>query len=132
MWPADTIWCDKYRERMVVMDGNGMLVWLVFFPMAGAGFTYLVGRRNKTARDYVADIIVVLEFLAALYVFGMSNIAWQLSKNPANSFGYTSYCDVFWPLRAGAPFYFGWIPGFVWVDCGIYVDGFYGVFQGVF
>ena len=63
------------------MDGNGMLVWLVFFPMAGAGFTYLVGRRNKTARDYVADIIVVLEFLAALYVFGMSNIAWQLSKN---------------------------------------------------
>ncbi len=29
-------------------------------------------------------------------MFGMSNIAWQLSKNPANSFGYTmSYCDVF-------------------------------------
>ena len=107
---------------MVVMDGNGMLVWLVFFPMAGAGFTYLVGRRNKTARDYVADIIVVLEFLAALYVFGMSNIAWQLSKNPANSFGYTSYCDVFGVCGMGLHFtldgfraLYGLIAAFMWM-----------------
>lgn len=104
------------------MDGNGMLVWLVFFPMAGAGFTYLVGRRNKTARDYVADIIVVLEFLAALYVFGMSNIAWQLSKNPANSFGYTSYCDVFGVCGMGLHFtldgfraLYGLIAAFMWM-----------------
>ena len=28
---------DKYGERMVVMDGNGMLVTAcIFFPMAGA------------------------------------------------------------------------------------------------
>ena len=77
------------------MDGNGTLAWLVFFPVIGAGVAYLIGRKSKAARDYAADIITIVEFAAALYVFAMYHMAWQLSGNPANSFGYPSSCNIF-------------------------------------
>lgn len=51
------------------MEGNAVLLCLILLPMAGAFFTYLVGRRNKAARDYLANGIVVVEFLIALWLF---------------------------------------------------------------
>lgn len=30
-----------------------LLAWIVFFPLAGAGVTYLAGRADKRFRDYM-------------------------------------------------------------------------------
>lgn len=51
------------------MNGNILLFALILLPMAGAFLTYLVGRKSKEARDYVADAIVILEFILALFLF---------------------------------------------------------------
>ena len=50
---------------------NVCLLILVLLPFLGAFVTYLVGRKNKGLRDYVADAIVILEFLIAVYVFAI-------------------------------------------------------------
>ena len=43
---------------------NDLILLLpVFFPMLGAFAAYLVGRRSKTARDYLADAVGIAEFL---------------------------------------------------------------------
>lgn len=39
----------------------------VFYPMAGALLTYLIGRKSKEGRNYFADFIVITEFLLLLY-----------------------------------------------------------------
>ena len=52
------------------MFGNIILPLLVFLPMAGAFISYLVGRRSKPARDWVAAITTAIE--AALAVTGIS------------------------------------------------------------
>lgn len=48
------------------MSAN-LLFFLVFYPMAGAVLSYLIGRRSKEARNFFADFVVVSEFLAMLY-----------------------------------------------------------------
>ena len=63
------------------MEGNYMLSCLVFFPMAGAILTYLIGRRNKTARDYAADCIVIVEFAAMLFVFCIDRKSTRLNSS---------------------------------------------------
>ncbi len=39
----------------------------VFYPMAGALITYLIGKKSREARNYLADFIVVSEFFMLLY-----------------------------------------------------------------
>ncbi|MDD3795460.1 MAG: complex I subunit 5 family protein [Lachnospiraceae bacterium] len=48
------------------MNSNYSLLFLVFFPMLGALVTYGIGRKNKRARDFAADIVVIVEFLVML------------------------------------------------------------------
>lgn len=76
------------RKVVEMMEGNVMLSFLVFFPMFGALASYLIGRKNKAARDYTADAIVIVEFALMLYVFCMYYTALSRAENPANSFGY--------------------------------------------
>jgi hydrogenase-4 component B len=45
------------------------LPFLVFWPMAGAFISYLIGRKNKTARDYFADFVCISEFAIVLVLF---------------------------------------------------------------
>lgn len=45
------------------MNGNMILAILVFYPFAGGLLSYLAGRKNETARDYLADFITISEFL---------------------------------------------------------------------
>lgn len=45
-----------------------LLAWIVFFPLAGAGVTYLTGRADKHFRDYMACAVTVTEFLMMLVV----------------------------------------------------------------
>lgn len=51
------------------METNFILAFLVFYPIAGAVISYIIGRFHKTARDYFADFIVVSEFAVVLYLF---------------------------------------------------------------
>lgn len=39
----------------------------VFYPMAGALLTYLIGRKSREGRNYFADFIVITEFLLLHY-----------------------------------------------------------------
>lgn len=86
-----------------------MLPCLVFFPMIGALAAYYVGRKNKTARDYMANAIVILEFAVMLYVFSMHHMAWRLEGNAGNSFGYPSSFRI---------------PGFCGMGLHFAIDGF--------
>ena len=45
-----------------------LLAWIVFFPLAGAGVTYLAGRSDKRFRDHMACAVTVTEFLMTLVV----------------------------------------------------------------
>ena len=42
---------------------------LVFMPMIGALLSFIIGKINKTARDYFADLIVIAELSTVLYLF---------------------------------------------------------------
>ena len=46
--------------------GNIRLPLLVFWPMVASIISYLIGRRNKNARDYWADFVTIAEFALAL------------------------------------------------------------------
>ena len=51
------------------MIGNPILLLLVVGPMAAAVIGYLIGRVNKSARDYLADAVTILTFLAMAFFF---------------------------------------------------------------
>ena len=73
------------------MEGNLMLGFLVFFPMLGAGISYLIGRKNETSRDYAADVVVTLEFAAMLYVAFLLRRAHGISGSVEHAFGYDPF-----------------------------------------
>lgn len=52
------------------MNVTIMLAVLVFYPMLGGLLSYAVGKKNETVRDYLADFIVISEFLMAVFLFG--------------------------------------------------------------
>lgn len=45
------------------MEGNLILLFLVFFPIIGGFISYLIGRFNKKARDYFAVVVAAVEFV---------------------------------------------------------------------
>lgn len=51
------------------MKGDSILLFLILFPMAGAVLSYLIGRKNKKARDIVAVCVAAVELVAVLTVF---------------------------------------------------------------
>lgn len=51
------------------MKGDVILLFLALWPVAGALISYLIGRKNKTARDYFADAVTVVEFAVIVYMF---------------------------------------------------------------
>lgn len=51
------------------MKGDVILLFLTLWPCAGGVVSYLIGRRNKKARDYFADFAAVLEFAVMAVLF---------------------------------------------------------------
>lgn len=51
------------------MNTGTILAIFVFTPIIGALLSYLIGRFHKTLRDYFADLLVVAECLAVIYLF---------------------------------------------------------------
>lgn len=59
---------------MIDMVGNSLLLLLVVGPMASGVIGYLIGRKNKAARDYFADAVTIIEFLImAGFLIGYSS-----------------------------------------------------------
>ena len=112
------MWQMVFSEKIFIvggchMEGNFMLVFLVFFPMIGAVVTYLIGRKNKAVRDYAADVVVVLEFAAMLYVFiAYFSAAGWIQRAPEGTENLTGYVT------------YGGIAGFCGMGLHFAVDGF--------
>ena len=52
------------------MNHSIILPFLVFFPMLGGIIWYIIGRKNKNARDYWAMLVTLLTFGASLLLIG--------------------------------------------------------------
>ena len=48
------------------MSGETLILFLVLWPMIGGFVSYVIGRYSRIARDYFADVVCVIELLAAL------------------------------------------------------------------
>lgn len=48
------------------MNGENLLLFLILWPLAGAFLIYIVGRYSRIVRDYFADFVCLIEFIAAL------------------------------------------------------------------
>ena len=57
------------------MTGTILLPVLVFFPMAGALMSYLIGRRNKNLRNLFAVLVTAAEF--AMMIRVLKKIFWR-------------------------------------------------------
>ena len=51
------------------MSGDFRLCILILWPLLGAGIGYRIGKKNRVARDYFADFVVIAEFLLVLAMF---------------------------------------------------------------
>lgn len=92
------------------MEGNISLLFCVLLPFLGAVFSYLIGKKNKTARDYFADGIVVLEFILFLLLF------LQFPKTGGKSFIWHDFSGMGMQLTLdGFRVLYGLIAAFMWM-----------------
>lgn len=92
------------------MKGNILLLFLVLWPMAGAFAAYLLGRRNKRARDYCSDIVsgVALLALLALFAAYSGHGEWAFQWEGVCGLGIRFQLD-------GFRIVFGVVAGLVWL-----------------
>lgn len=103
------------------MFGNIILPILVFLPMAGAFISYLTGRRNKTARDNVVSLIVIIE--AALAVVGIT-LAFQGVKM---DFFLEGFCGFGLHLRLdGFRALFACVAALMWLMTSLFSREYFG------
>lgn len=61
------------------MNMNILLPFLVFFPMAGGIVGYMIGRKNKKARDYFACIVTGIILIGCLALYN-KNMAFSIAN----------------------------------------------------
>lgn len=92
------------------MEGNTLLLLLTLWPMIGAILSYVIGRKNKTLRDYTAELITIVEFIL-LCVLCVS----VLRKGPV-FFVLSNFCGRGLFLKAdGFRAIYALITGFMWM-----------------
>ena len=68
------------------MSTNILVPVLVFFPMAGALISYLIGLKNKKIRDIAVVSITVIEFLFTVFtVINASSVITDMAKESGHS-----------------------------------------------
>ena len=93
------------------MSGNFILLFLAFWPMLGAFLSYLTGRRSKTARNLLADGIVILEFAVIGVLFTQ-----RLLGGQTLSFAWEGFCAMGLHLELdGFRALYGCIAAFMWM-----------------
>ncbi len=92
-----------------------MLPVLTFGPMAGGIIAYIVGRRSKTARDYLAGVISVLELGELLY------LSYLALKGSRVEFASDALCGLGISMRLdGFRVVYGLIAAFMWMNTTIF------------
>ena len=87
-----------------------MLLLLTIWPMIGAILSYVIGRRNKTLRDYTAEFITVTEFI------GLCILCVTVLKKEPVSFVLNDFCGRGLYLKAdGFRAIYAMIAGFMWM-----------------
>lgn len=92
------------------MEGNLILLFCIILPFLGALVSYGIGRKNKKARDYFADGVVVLEFLIFLGLF------LSFEKTGPQEFLWKGFCSLGMQLTLdGFRVLYGLIASFMWL-----------------
>ncbi|MBR5047994.1 MAG: sodium:proton antiporter, partial [Eubacterium sp.] len=93
------------------MKGNIILFCLVFWPMAGAFLSYLIGKKNKKGRDLFADFVVVLECLIMVVL-----LVHVLRNSGTIQFAWEGFCLLGIHLELdGFRVLYGLIAAFMWM-----------------
>ena len=56
-----------------MLEGNGLLMFLVFFPFAAGLVSYLIGRNSKRARDIFVIVVTAAELAAAIFLIASAS-----------------------------------------------------------
>ncbi|MBQ9625054.1 MAG: sodium:proton antiporter [Clostridia bacterium] len=92
------------------MNGNYLLLALAFWPMIGALIGYIIGRRNKTARDYFAVFVCAVEMAVVALLFKSAS-----NTNPAvfEWAGFSGF-RIYFKLD-GFRYIYAFITAFMWL-----------------
>ena len=94
----------------MTISGHPGLLALVFWPIAGAAASYIIGRHNKNFRDYFAIFVVVITFL------GMVAIAFLASNTSPPYFEWRGFMGFRISFKLdGFRAIYGVITAFMWM-----------------
>ena len=102
---------------------NQILIWILLcLPTIGAFLSYLTGRKNKKARDFVVIVTVLLETLMATGL-----LTWKLMGKPDVSTGVEYVCGL--GIRFVTDAFrvtYLWIACLLWLACSIFSKEYMG------
>jgi len=107
------------------MNKIDLLIYLmVFMPMVAAFVSYLIGRKNKTARDYFVAGITILEFVLAvlLVMADVGHEGYLVYVPEICGMGLTFTVDGFRVLYAG-------IACFMWMCTGVFSKEYFAHYR---
>lgn len=107
------------------MNKIDLLIYLmVFMPMVAAFVSYLIGRKNKTARDYFVAGITILEFVLAvlLVMVDVGHEGYLVYVPEICGMGLTFTVDGFRVLYAG-------IACFMWMCTGVFSKEYFAHYR---
>ena len=90
-----------------MLEGNGLLMFLVFFPFAAGLVSYLIGRNSKRARDIFVIVVTAAELAAAIFLIA--------SASDTNDFHWHAFAGLGVHLRGdGFRTIMAILAGFIW------------------
>ena len=79
---------------------NILICAMVFFPIAAAFLSYLLGRKTKTGRDLLARVVVGIEFVLSLALFAVYDEGVLVTVPGVCGFGLNFTADGFRSIYA--------------------------------
>lgn len=92
------------------MQGNYVLLFLAFWPMIGGLIGYIIGRSNKTFRDYFDIFVCLVEMVAMASLFSVASNTNPATFEWAGIAGFRIYFKL-----DGFRYIYGCITAFMWL-----------------
>lgn len=106
------------------MMGDGILLFLALWPMAGALGCYLIGRQNKELRSLAADGVTVVEFVVLLYLL------LQVIGGNTYEFFWKDFCGLGLSLKLdGFRALYGLIAAWMWMMTTIFSKEYFAHYR---
>ncbi len=103
-----------------------LLVFSVFFPMAGAIVSYLLGRYKKNIRDYFTDGVTIVTFALLLYL----TISYMTGKTGELSFTVPDVCGFGLHFKLdGFRALYGTIAAFMWMMSALFSGEYFAHYR---